>query len=339
MPAALHRALSPLDGARRSVLRLVAGRWLADREARVTGVALLSITTALVGAVLLPLWVLALGPILLGVPHLAADVRYLVLRPGLHRRRALWLACGLPLLAVSLSGDVAPGFLAIAGAFAFTNGPALRRTLGVAASIAGFAAALVWRAETSLALAWGHNLVAVALWWAWRPRRTRTAWLPLVLLAVSTAAVLAGAFDGLPDLAAAGAFDFPTQADRLAPNLDGRLTARLLVCFAFAQSVHYAVWLRLVPEDDRERPAPRSFRASFDALVRDFGAPALAACVLLFAGIAAWSAFDLWSASLGYFRLALFHGHLELAAAAVLLSGARSGACPNRSSLAPPASS
>ncbi|MBL8957157.1 MAG: hypothetical protein JNK82_40665 [Myxococcaceae bacterium] len=334
--AAVHRALTPLDGARRSLLKRVAGRWLADREARVTAIALFSIATALAGAVLLPLWVLALGPILLGVPHLAADVRYLVLRPGLHRRRALWLACGLPLLAVTVTGDIAPGFLAVAGAFTFSEGHRVRRALGIVASFAAFAAALVWRTETSLAFAWGHNVVAVALWWAWRPRRSL---LPLALLAAVTLAVLFGAFDALPHFGAPGAFDFETQASRFAPNLEATLTARLLVCFAFAQSVHYAVWLRLVPDDDRERPAPRTFRASFDALLHDFGSPALAVCLLLLAGLAVWSAFDLWSASLGYFRLALFHGHLELAATAVFVTSVRSSACSSLSSRVPRASS
>jgi molybdate transport system substrate-binding protein len=45
-----------------------------------------------VGTALIPLWMLALGPILLGVPHLLADLRYCVFRPGWHRQAAIWVA-------------------------------------------------------------------------------------------------------------------------------------------------------------------------------------------------------------------------------------------------------
>lgn len=45
-----------------------------------------------------PFWLLALGPIVWGVPHVVADIRYLIIRPGLHRRKVLWFAVGIPLL-------------------------------------------------------------------------------------------------------------------------------------------------------------------------------------------------------------------------------------------------
>ncbi|XXF76315.1 hypothetical protein P2318_25100 [Myxococcaceae bacterium GXIMD 01537] len=60
-----------------------------------------------------PLWSLALGPVLLGVPHLLSDVRYLVVRPGLHRRTGLAVCAGVPLLAVGLGAGPEVGLLAL----------------------------------------------------------------------------------------------------------------------------------------------------------------------------------------------------------------------------------
>ena len=82
----LGRALDVLDGARRALLRRL-GRVSAiaalrrRRELRLTAVALSSIALAFVLALVATLPLLALSPLLLGVPHVASDVRYLLVRP------------------------------------------------------------------------------------------------------------------------------------------------------------------------------------------------------------------------------------------------------------------
>src|SRR5437870_611666 len=76
----------------------------------------LAMVFSLVATLLAPLWLLALGPVLLGVPHLMADVRYLILRRGLHHRRELWLPVGIPLAMVALGGGPMAGLMACAGA-------------------------------------------------------------------------------------------------------------------------------------------------------------------------------------------------------------------------------
>ena len=88
--------------------------------------------------------------------------------------------------------------------------------------------------------------------------------------------------------------------------------------FAFAQAVHYGVWLRLIPEDDRKQATPRPFIATFRALRQDMGGVVLLVATLLATGLAAWAVFDLAEARMSYLRLALFHGYLELAACAIL---------------------
>ncbi len=96
------------------------------------------------------------------------------------------------------------------------------------------------------------------------------------------------------------------------------MSLRLLMLYAFAQSVHYVVWLRLLPEDDRPSPTPRSFSQTLRALRTDVGSIVLWIAVLSTLVFAVWAAFNAGQARNGYIRVAFFHGYLELAAAAVL---------------------
>src|SRR6188472_4040084 len=98
--------LSPLDRARTALfvratrvplLRPV----LLEKRRRVPALLLLHASAALVLSVLSPTLLLIAGPLLLGVPHLLADLRYLVLRPALSRalRRLLLGGCAALFLA------------------------------------------------------------------------------------------------------------------------------------------------------------------------------------------------------------------------------------------------
>src|SRR5262249_35014608 len=72
-------------------------------------------------------------------------------------------------------------------------------------------------------------------------------------------------------------------------------------------------------EESRPRPTPRSFLATYRALRADFGSIGLAVATLASVGIVGWAIVDLMAAHTGYLRAALFHGHLELAVAALTL--------------------
>src|SRR5688500_3003264 len=100
--ALLDRAAAPLDAARRATfgvtLRGTRARWLiAARDRRVAIVATTQALVAFVLAVFMPSLLLVLGPILFGVAHIAADVRYLVLRRGLARwwQLVIWSFCAV----------------------------------------------------------------------------------------------------------------------------------------------------------------------------------------------------------------------------------------------------
>lgn len=330
--SAVEALLAPADALRARLYRLLApwaGPLFADRARRVAWIGAIQVMLTFLLTLAAPLWMLALGPILVGVPHLVSDARYLVVRPGLHRRTLLALLCGAPLLATCLGAGPAVGLLALLPAILGARGSWLRKApmLALWAGLSGLA--LGFGPLFQLAFAHLHNVVAVALWWwAWRERHAR-AWAVPLLAAAGTVALLAGTAE--PVLTALGAWtapwtdtSFTEHMKALAPRAPPVLALRLVLAFAFLQSVHYGIWLRLVPEDDRPRAAPRPWRATWRALVEDFGVVPLVIFGALALGIAAWAVVDLTQARLGYLRLAVFHGYLELAVGALwLIEGRR----------------
>ena len=56
------------------------GAWLRDRERRVPGLLALQALGAFTLALLAPAFLLLVGPLVLGVPHLVSDVRVLIVR-------------------------------------------------------------------------------------------------------------------------------------------------------------------------------------------------------------------------------------------------------------------
>jgi len=325
--------LAPADALRRRALLLLgpwAGAWARSREARVAALGSLAVLTSLAGAALVPLWMLALGPILLGVPHILGDVRYLWVRPGLHRRALCWLFAGAPLLVGAVTARVVWGLLAAAGALLIARTTLLRRCLGMMVVCPLAALSLHYTGWAELAFAHLHNFVGLALWWVWRPRGGRLHWIPLGLFVAASAALLAGA--AAPLLRLTGGLHAPGAGSplsyhlaALAPFAERSLGVRLVLLFAFAQAVHYAIWLRLIPEEDRPRPAPRTFVGTYRALYADFGPWPLLFVAALSLSLAAWACVDLAAARFGYLRFAAFHGQLELAAAALLWAEGRLG--------------
>ena len=309
-----QRALAPLDGVRAAALRAFGRRGrtlLVSRDARVLLYAAAACTVALALAFAAPLWLMVVGPIVLGVPHLVADVRYLVARPGLHRRRGLVVLAGAPLAVTLVWPSAAAALLAVVGVAIAARGSRVRRAAVAAAGAAGAAGAYALGGTLDVIAAHAHNLVALALWWLLARRTARHA-APLALVAAGFAIIALAPAAWLPVAALDDLGRF------LAPVGDPVWAARIVIAFAFAQSVHYAVWLRLVPEDARERPGIRSFASSLRALVRDLGGWAVVVAVIAAVMIAAVGCVDAHAARAWYLRAAFFHGYLELAVLALV---------------------
>ncbi|WP_053232529.1 hypothetical protein [Sandaracinus amylolyticus] len=293
---------------------------MRSRELRVALAASIGIALALALTAVAPLWMLALGPVLLGVPHAASDVRYLVTRPGLHRSPRFWLMVALPLVALTATVDVRWGLAAIVGG-ALAGRGAWTRRLAVA-SIGALLLALAWDHTYGAALfaAHAHNFVALAMWLAWRRRATWLHLIPLAALALGCALIASGALDAIV-MASEGWAATPGGTGAwyhlasIAPGLDDPWGPRLVLLFAFAQSVHYTIWIRLVPEEDRARETPRTFAASLRAWRQDSGTLVVALAMLLSVAVALWALVDLAGAREGYLRGVISHGYLELAIA------------------------
>lgn len=327
--AALDAAAAPADALRGAWLRTVAPwapGWVVPRERRVAAMAGVGIVVALGLTAIAPLWLLVLGPLAWGVPHLVADLRYLVVRTGLLRRTATATAIAVPVLVAGATGlGLRAGLAATLAAIVSARADsALRRGAALAVLAALWAAAWRFPRASDVAFAHAHNLAALALWWAWRARAGRWHLAPLGLFALASGAIACGALDAVVE--AAHGWSAPTPRLpagalllALAP-LPRHLVAahRLVLLFAFAQAVHYLAWVRLIPEEARASATPRSFRQSGRALRRDLGAPLTGLALLLAVALAAWALVDVAAARAAYLRVALFHGHLELAVIALL---------------------
>lgn len=306
---------APLDAGRARLLKRF-GRQLSplfrDRAARTTAIASVSVVACFALSVGMPLVLLALGPILLGVPHLVADVRYLVVRRGLHTRRGAQLA--LPLLLVL---GVAVPTLELAGlatlfAAAVARGSFTRRMLTGASGLVLLVLGRRLGHVADVVFAHLHNVLAVLLWWSMRPRDRPFEWAVPLLVAVLSLFFVLGPLPRTFDTFG-GVISLPSLVQSLAPGDAPESALRFVLLFAFGQSVHYALWLRAIPEDTRQRDAPRSHASSYRALRAEIGASAIMAAASITLALVVWSSMDLEGARDAYLRLALFHGPLEVA--------------------------
>jgi hypothetical protein len=319
-----------LDLARGRVLGTV-GRWPAAqalarrRGVRLCVVACASMAAAFAGVALVPLVMLAVAPVVLGVPHVAADVRYLVVRRATLPRRA-WapLAVAAMCTAAAALGElqlmVACGLGGVALAAALADGRPARRAAVTAAAAFVLAVAVAAPRTAALVMAQGHNFVAVALaLWLVRDKM-RLPWLPALLFAAGVAAIAAGALDAPLGAALArggvGALFATSVAPQAAPSA---VVVRCIGIFAFAQAVHYGAWLRLVPDGERAGERPIGYRRSLALLRADFGR-ATALVIILSIALPLAACFALASVRGAYFTLASFHGYLELAFVAAALA-------------------
>jgi hypothetical protein len=325
-PPPIGGLLAPADRVRSRLLRFLAPRarsLVVARDRRVALAASCLLLCALVSSSVVPMWLLALGPIVWGVPHIVSDVRYLVARPGYHRRPWVMAAIGAGIVASGLGFGLRGALAGAGGALLFSRATAARRAIGLAV-LGGLLAVAQWAGFfADLVFAHAHNVVGVLLWWAWRRRETRLHWLPLLIFAGGGAIILAGLTEPIVGrthglVAPWTGLTARSLAWGLSPTPDGPIAARLLMLYAFWQAAHYVVWLRLIPEDDRPSPTPRSYLQSYRALRADVGSVVLWIAMLSAIAVAAWAAVNVGQARNGYIQLAFFHGYLELAAAALL---------------------
>lgn len=325
-----------LDRLRAAVMRRLGRLAVFQRLARERPLRLVVVITAhgavaLLFALLAPVFLLAWGPLLLGLPHLWSDLRYLVVRRALLPRRVLVPMVLLFALCVAGAALGSSRTMVLAG-LAAVLAPALlldliawRRGLVLVALAVAAAAALRFPRGTTLVIAHGHNYLAVLVASLIARGKVRAPWLPILLGLLGVALIGSGLVDGA--LLAAHhstwlGYRLVDAEELFAPEwLPEPYAARLVVAFAFAQAVHYGAWLRLVPDAERAREGLLGYRRSLDLLRRDFGP--LAARLAIWAAVAlpVAAVVTAWPARGFYFTLAAFHGYLELGFLVALLQG------------------
>jgi hypothetical protein len=340
----VERAARVLDRARRTVLLgAMRARPLAAivrcRDARVLTRSLVGVGLAFAGAIFFPGALFVLSPIVLGVPHVGADFRYLVKRQDVARRAAALLYGGCAaLLALRAAELLAPGaipyarvelsaaaaWIATAALVAAGNPETRLRATGISLVAAGLLL-LAWpRPELSrIVFAHAHNAVAIALWLGLFFRGRRATLAPLVLIALALALILRGSTLAL--VARFGGYDALGSnvffaADQLAPHVAGALGPAIVLSYVFLQSLHYMAWLAWIPDSVTPAQGTLTFQMTARGLWRDFGGPWLALLALSTLAVMVGALFGAGRARGVYLSLAAFHGYFELAAAAYLVT-------------------
>jgi len=302
-----------------------------DRGRRLAAMEVVAVVCAGLLALRAPLVSLWLGAALFGVPHLLAGVRSVAVR---RRSSPVALGCaglGIALGVAQMAGAGDAALQAFVVLFAVALGwevvawGARRPVLaGLALAAIVPAAMAAWSAPrlAVVVLAHLHGLGAL-VYFGISARRRR---LPVWPLAVGVAAVTLAAMAGFLDGAMASKLYAPRNAVASIvteaitaglPHPSATLFHRALFLYAFGQSLHFAAWLRLLPEVERRSPTPKTFRHALAELRADFGrlttpllALSAAAIVLLLLGGG--------RAREAYFALTYFHVGLEGAALARL---------------------
>ena len=292
-------------------------------------------------AFLAPMSLSVFGLAILGLLHVALELRYVIGRFSARISQVLGLTLVLTLTLVVLAraiGMVAPQFARpseiVAGAIVVGVGitvglPRRWRTPTLAALAVVVALALWQPGWYFYALTHVHNLIPLVFLWDWAVRHlprggARAAFVgaQLLWIVVLPAVVLSGLVDplvnGSAGLAAAWVGDGSGMLAASAPPGAGPIVAeRHLLVFAAQQTMHYVVWIGFFPLFGRD--AARAFDARFP-LLRGMRVPAIA--LALSAALLAVFALDYYTGRTLYGLVAAYHVYIEFPVLIMLLAGA-----------------
>lgn len=354
MSAAIFSLMGNLDKLRSQILRVTLSNstlknMFCVRSNRLAALFVLSVALSLCTSLLAPLWVLVLGPLIYGTPHLFSSLRYV------HSTAAGEANIRLPQFKKALYAFSfifsAVSILRILSDFGFVNTQHLSSSSNLlelgsfvlsllccaviykhsyARMFVAFALCIpfVWAAWTlplwtSGVLILLHNFIAFIYWiGATQTRRERAiAVLAAGVFLLVNAAIFSGVFDGVYKLMTPtaelpwAALEYSELGKMIAPWSSDYVTwFHAVVAYAFGQSLHYFVWLKAIPDQHHTQEVPTTFRQSYKLLVDDFGKKHyifMLAVILISVG--AWAFLKMPEARIVYFSFAAYHGYLEIA--------------------------
>jgi hypothetical protein len=193
--------------------------------------------------------------------------------------------------------------------------PWQKRSLAAFVLSAVAALALIEPELSRLVFGYAHNLVAIGLWLFLFRGMRKAALLPLVSIALGALLLLLGGDRWLLfgqhtlGLSALSGSDFFAL-----PSVSGAGVG-VITSFAFLQSVHYAIWLHVIPAEELPGNRTTSFAQTFSGLRSDLGLAGIAVVALLTLVTAAGLLVSPEPVRQSYTSLSTFHGYMELAIA------------------------
>ncbi|WP_020145627.1 hypothetical protein [Terracoccus sp. 273MFTsu3.1] len=321
------------------------------RSSTITLLVLAAVCLSLAIALGAPIATAVIGLILFGILHNLLEIRYvagrfsgLLGRPFLELLAALVTGIVVCRLLAGVVGrpaqlaEIVLGYVILAAAA--RHGLDGRRRVAAWVLIGAAAAvSLTFPTYHFVVLTHLHNVVPLFFLWEWSrritSRRGRQAFRAVQLLWVVAipAVVLLGFLDGSlsadPGIVRSVVGDGQTVLAASAPPSATAtvLGMRFLTVFAFMQTMHYVVWVALLP-----RVAPDA-SAAFEARVPWMTGPRLWAMGFLAASLfAVLFGLDFAQGKTLYAALASYHAYLELPVLLALLVGARSLSTATRAS-------
>ncbi len=325
-----------------------------SRSSRILALALLTLFFYLGVSLLFPMWVLLIGPILWGVPHLISSLRYSTINFGETQLRkrliffqsGVWILVFAYRLGVDLFNLELIGFqfpllfesVCLVFSFVFQIYLSRRFDLKWAIYFSLFAGLILvthrFPVQTALFLLIGHNYVPLINWYQSGQNRKdiQVFCIVTILYVILSILIFKGGFQFLfkyiEPQGVIGLMDW-SFTDIFSPYgaalADSAFWYRITCLYAFSQSIHYFLWMKAIPENYQSQPYPPSFKWSFNHLNQDFGSGAIYVFLLMTVmGLGYWLFFEYQTARLVYFAIASYHGFMEISALPFLTSNRRS---------------
>ncbi len=299
-----------------------------------------------------PLWVLLIGPIIYGLPHIYSSIRYLHYSLADKNQKTV----GVQAFNFLTSIFAGVSIIRLLSEVQIIDGDFLSsssNTLELLSFIITFLGlAIIYRKSLTkvvfalifiipfLLLAWLspiwimgvlvllHNIIAFLYWIvaAKNSSEKKVAYFATLIFIIISTLIFLGVFDSVyklytPASALAWAdIDYSKLGKMIVPWSANYITwFHSVVAYAFGQSLHYFVWMKAIPDQHHSHQVPTSFRQCYQKLTLDFTKNQLMVIVLsLLVMILVWTFVKLPIARVIYFSLAAYHGYMEMAALALV---------------------
>ncbi len=292
--------------------------FLTSRDVRICFGGVILMLFSLMLALGAPFWSMALGPVILGIPHVFAGLHYLIKRQGFDKKPLILVIFLLVIAATLLNLNISL-VIGLNVLFLFVIETEREKKV-LAFIIINILVLLSLKYEYFFHFCYLHlhNFIAVFIWWLWSPKGLNRL-IPLLcfllinfLLIFCSSADFSGFISSHPELMGKDYF-----LSYFIP-FETSLATGILLSFAFSQSVHYAIWLRMIPDEDHKQKTPRTFLKTYKTLKAEWGLFFLAMVSALTLFFLFWSFIDVEAAGRNYLQIFSFHANLEISSLIIL---------------------